>query len=215
LAKFVQTADKAHDDGQFDIELACRQQYSKLVWESIAVNPKLLDKYSLYNALFFNELPLAFLLEGKNRRDEAERVYRNNRLQLDQLRIAGNDIKSENLLGLAHLLFSLGKTEEAHNICSHWKGRIKHNADFALQAVKNNIPTPPLYDTPEVEIARWDLACGESQQGEDILRAQIAAHPDMLASFRALENYYLETGAFPKALEIQMQRRHTWNRPGK
>ena len=79
--------------------------------------------------------------------------------------------------------------------------------------MKTNVPTPPLYDTPEVEVGRWDLACGESQAGEDLLRTQIVAHPDMLAPYTALENYYLETGAFSKALELEIQERHLWNRP--
>lgn len=212
LARWEQTAYKLHQDGRFDDELTCRLEYSNLVWEAMSKDPKFLDKYELYNALFLNELPLAFLLEGKKRGDEAEKIFRRNQEELDHLRIAGNDSKSDNQLGLAHLLFSTGKTEEAQKICSHWKDRVKHNADFAVRAVRTNVPTPPLYDTPEVEIGRWNLACGGPQVGEDMLRTQIAAHPDMLAPYTALENYYLETGAFSKALELSMQERRLRNR---
>ncbi|HEY2361330.1 MAG TPA: hypothetical protein VGK36_09465 [Candidatus Angelobacter sp.] len=152
---------------------------------------------------------LAFLLEGKHRWEEAENIYRHNQRQLAHLKVAGNDIKSENELGLAHQLFSVGKTEEARKICSHWKNRVRHNADFALNAVKTNVPTPPLYDTPEVEIGRWKLACGEPEAGEELLRTQMAKHPGMLTPYTALSNYYLETGAFLKALEVH----HLWDRP--
>ncbi len=186
---------------------------SELEWQLIAQSPRARNKYDLYNLLFLNDLPLAFLFEGKHRWDEAESIFRHNQLQLAHLSVAGNDIKSDNELGLAHLLFNMGKTEEAQKICSYWENRVRHNADFAINAVKTNVPTPPLYDTPEVENGRWDLACGEPQVGEDLLRKQIVAHPDMLASYTALENYYMETGTFPKVLELEMQQRHSWNRP--
>lgn len=215
LAHLEQSAYKLHQDGRFDDELTCRLLYSRLVWGALSTDPNFIDNYELYNFLFLNELPLAFLLEGKNRSDEAETIFRRNEQQLAHLRIAGDDIKSDNQLGLAHLLFSAGKTEEAQKICSHWKNRVKHNSDFAIQAVRTNVPTPPLYDTPEVEIGRWEVACGEPQVGEDRLRTQIAAHPDMLASYTALGNYYIETGAFPKALELEAQERHMRNRPKK
>ena len=203
-----QIAYIAHQEGRFDEELECRMASTKLEWQLVAQ-----DKYDLYNLLFLNDLPLAFLLEGKHRWSEAENLYRHNKQQLARLKIAGNDIKSDNELGLAHLLFSTGKTEEAQKICSHWKNRVRHNADFAIEAVKTNVPTPPLYDTPEVENGRWDLACGEAQQGEDLLRIQIVAHPDMLASYTALSNYYVETGAFSKVLELEVQKRHLQNHP--
>lgn len=168
LAKFEQAAYKAHQDSNFERELQCRMQHSKLSQEIIANTPHLLDKYDRWNIFGQNNIQLAFLQEGNHRGEEAESMFRENHHQLTHLKVAGNDVKSDNQLGLAHLLFSLGKTEEAQNICSHWKNRIRHNADFALQAVKNNVPKPPLYDTPEVEIARWDLACGKPQEGEDL-----------------------------------------------
>jgi hypothetical protein len=207
-----QFADKAHQDGRFDEELECRMQLSKFEWETIAQSPRVLDKYDVYNLMFLNDLPLAFLLEGKHRWSEAENIYRHSRQQLAHMSIAGDDIKSDNELGLGHLLFSMGRMEESARICSHWKNRVRHNADFAINAVKTNIPTPPLYDTPEVEIGRWNLACGEAQVGEDMLRTQILAHPDMLAPYTALANYYLEIGAFSKALELEGQKRRLWNR---
>ena len=185
---------------------------SKLEWQAIALSPQALDKYDLYNLLSGNELALAFLLEGRHKWDEAEDVYRHNQQQLAHLKIAGNDIKSDNELGLAHLLFGTGKTEEAQKICFHWKDRVKHNADFAIEAVKTNVPKPPLYDTPEVEVGRWDLACGEPRAGEDTLRKQIVAHPEMLAPYTALENYFVEAGELPNALELEIQERHLWNR---
>jgi len=212
LAHWEQTAYKLHQGGKFDDELTCRLEYSKLAWEAMSKDPKILDKYELYNALFLNELPLAILLEGKKRVDEAEKVFRRNQEELDHLRIAGNDIKSDNQLGLAQLLFSTGKTEEAQKICSHWKNRVKHNADFAVQAVRTNVPTPPLYDAPEVEIGRWNLACGDPQRGEDILRTQMLAHPEMLAPYTALGNYYVQTGAFAKVMELALQERRLRNR---
>ena len=211
--QWQQIAYKAHQDGRFDEELECRMRASKLEWQVVAQSPRALNKYEQYDLLELNDLSLAYLLEGKHRWDEAENIFRHSRQQLAHLSVAGNDIKSDNELGLAHLLFSMGKTDEAHKICSHWKNRVRHNADFAINAVKTNVPTPPLYDSPQVEIGRWELACGEPQTGEDLLRTQIVAHPNMLTPFTALENYYLEAGEFSKALELEIQVRHSWDRP--
>ena len=92
-------------------------------------------------------------------------MLRHNQSALAHERLAGNDIKSDNQLHLAHLLALEGKQSEAKSICSYWEKRVSRNADFALDAVRHSVPTPPLYDTPEVEIARWDLACGQPKEG--------------------------------------------------
>ncbi len=212
LNRREQIAYKLDHVGDFENELKCRMQLSKLEWQVVAQTPRALDKYDLWGLLAENDLPLAFLLEGKHQWEDAESMYRHSQQQLAKLKVAGNDVKSENELGLAHLISSMGKTQEAQKVCSHWKNRVPHNADYAINAVKTNVPTPPLADTREVEIGRWDLACGNPQAGEDMLRTQIVAHPDMLAPYTALGNYYLETGAFPRALELSMQERHLWNR---
>jgi hypothetical protein len=147
-----------------------------------------------------NDLPLALLLEGTHEWSEAEAIYRHSQFILANERLAGNDIKSENQLHMARLLTKEHKQLDAKAICSHWKNRVAHDANFALFAVEHNFPTPPLYDTPEVEIGGWQLACGLPEEGIRILPQPIQAHLGMLAPYTVLGNYYLAEGDFQKAL---------------
>ncbi len=65
-------------------------------------------------------------------------------------------------------------------------------------------PRAPLYDTPEVEVAKWDLACGKPEEGLRLITEQIAAHPKMLISFTILSNYYYAQGDFQKARKEEL-----------
>ncbi len=116
LSRLKPLADKAHAEGNFDEEIAYRQQYSQKAWATIALDPKLLGRlnsnFYRYDFIFFNDLPLGSLLEGTHKWSEAEAIFRHNQSELTVNRLAGNDIKSENQLLLAHLLASEGKTRK-------------------------------------------------------------------------------------------------------
>lgn len=199
LAHLKAQADEAHDVGRIDDEINYRQQYSHFFWETFAADPTSLDRYSRYNIILINDLPLGLLLEGTHHWPEAEAIFRHNEAELAANHVAGNDIKSENQLLLAHLLASEGKIEDAKSICSHWKGRMRHIPGRQDTAHIYGIPKSPTYDTSEVEVARWDLACGKPQEALTLLTEQIAAHPHMLSSFNVLSNYYYAQGDFQKA----------------
>ena len=143
------------------------------------------------------------LLEGSHRLSDAEAVFRQNQAELASERIAGNDIKAQNELYLAQVLALEGKLPEANTICSYWKNRMRHIAAGQDSDHWHGEPRAPLYDTPEVETARWDLACGSSDQGLRLLSEQIQAHPGMLASYTVLTNFYLAEGDFQKALATE------------
>jgi hypothetical protein len=196
-------ADEAHKAGQIKEEITYRQQFSQMAWKSFTLDPKSLDRYDRYNIILLNDLPLGLLLQGAHRWQEAEAMFRHNQAELDAETIAGNDIKSENQLHLAHLLASEGKTEEAKRICTHWKGRMRHIAAGQDSDHWHGIPRAPLYDTPEVEIAEWDLACGKSEVGIALLAGQIAAHPKMLISYTVLSSYYDSQGDFQRATKTE------------
>ena len=66
-------------------------------------------------------------------------------------------------------------------------------------------PRAPLYDTPELEIAAWDLACGNTEEELKLVSKQIDAHPHMLASFTVLSEYYFANGEFEKALTTEKE----------
>lgn len=93
-------------------------------------------------------------------------------------RIAGNDIKSENQLQLAHLLAVEGNAREAKSICSYWKGRMRRLASGQDSAHLYGIPKTPLRDTPEAEMASWDLSCGNPGEGLKLIEEQISASAD-------------------------------------
>jgi len=198
-----QLVDKAHQNGEISKEIEYRRGLSRLAWDQFARHSKSLDRWDRWSIVYGNDLPLALLLEGTHQWSDAETIYRQDQFNLAHERLAGNDIKSENQLHLARLLTKEGKQPEARAICSHWKNRVKHNADFALFAVKHNVPTPPLYDTPEVEIGGWKLECGLPEEGLRLLSQQIQAHPGMLAPYTVLGNYYLAEGDFQKALAAE------------
>jgi hypothetical protein len=198
-----QLAEKAHRTSEIDKEIEFRRIVSQLAWDNWERHPKSPGRWNRWAIVYENDLPLARLFEGTHRWSEAEVMYRRNQSALKHERLAGNDIRSENDLQLAHVLTKEGKQLEAKTICAHWKNKVKHNSDFALDAVKHDAPTPPLYDTPEVEIAAWTLACEHSGDGISLLEKQIQAHPGMLAPFTAMANYYASEGDFRTALEIE------------
>jgi len=198
-----QLADKAHQTGDSEKEIDFRRLVSQIAWDNWERHPKSPGRWNRWAIVYENDLPLARLLEGTHRWSEAETMYRHNQFALKHERLAGNDIRSENDLQLAHLLTKEGKSSESKTICSHWKNKVRHNADFALDAVKHDVPTPPLYDTPEVEVAVWALACEQPGDGISLLEAQIQAHPGMLAPFTAMANYYTSEGKFGNALEVE------------
>jgi hypothetical protein len=198
-----QLADKAHQASDIDKESQFRQVVSQLAWDNWERHPKSPGRWNRWAIVYENDLPLARLLEGTHLWLEAEAIYRHNQSMLEHERLAGNDIKSENDLELAHLLTKEGKQPEAKALCGTWKNRVKHNADFALYALKYDVPTPPLYDTPEVEVAVWKLECERPEDGLSLLEEQIYAHPGMLAPFAAMVNYYTSEGNFRIALTIE------------
>ena len=118
-------------------------------------------------------------------------------------RIAGDDIKSENELQLAHLLASEGNDREAAKICSHWKNRMRRIVPRQDSAHIYGIPVTPIFDTAEVEVAKWDLGCGNPDEGLRLIEEQIAVHPHMLASFTVLKNYYDAMGDFQMARKAE------------
>lgn len=203
LAHLNMQANEAHKAGNVDEEIEYRQQFSRRAWETFAVDPTSLDEYYRYDIVFTNDLPLGLLLEGTHRWPEAETIFRHNQAELAANRVAGDDIKSESQLQLAYLLANEGKIEDAKSICSHWKGRMRHLAAGQNTAHKYGIPVAPISDTPEVEVARWDLACGKQGEALALLAEQIAAHPHMLIPFTVLSNYYYAQGDFQKARKTE------------
>jgi hypothetical protein len=199
-------ADEAHKAGRIDNEISVREKLSEKARAEYALNPKPLTKYSLYNLILLNDLPLAVLLEGTHRWIEAEQMFRHNQVELARMQIAGNDIKSENQLLLAYLLASEGQQREANGICHHWKQKVRHLADGYLWAMKHDLPRIPpeqIEDTNEIEIAAWDLACGDPEDGLTLAAQQMAAHPYMLRSYTLLWEYYTAKGEFEKARKAE------------
>jgi hypothetical protein len=196
-------ADEAHNAGHIEEEIDYRQQFSWAEWAAFAHNPRSLDEYRRYDLVDFNDLPLALLLEGSHRLSEAETTFRHNQSELASERVAGDDIKAENELQLAHLLASEGNHREAEKICSHWKNRMRHLAGGQDSDHFYGIPKAPISDTPEVEVAKWDLACGSPDEGLRLIEEQIAVHPHMLASFTVLKNYYDAMGDFQMARKAE------------
>lgn len=203
LTELDRAANQAHKRGDVRNEIEIRKTLSSEAWINYEQHAKCLGRWNRWAIVYENDLPLARLLEGSHEWSDAEAIYRHNRSSLEHERLAGNDIKSENDLELAHLLTKEGKQPEAQTLCSHWRNKVKHNADFALFAVEHNVPTPPLYDTPEVETAVWELACGRKDDGFRMLEEQIQMHPGMLAPFTAIANYYTTEGDFPRALATE------------
>ena len=196
-------ADEAHKGGDIEEEIALRRSFSQDAWASYELNPKSSGKFDRWEIVSTNDIPLGLLLEGTRRWSEAESVFRHNRAELEHERLAGNDIKSENQLHLAQVLALEGKGSEAQSICSHWKNRVRHTAAGQDSDHWHGEPRAPLYDTPEVETAAWDLACGSPEQGLRLLSEQIQAHPRMLVSFTVLSHYYFAVGDFPRARQAE------------
>jgi hypothetical protein len=203
LADLSKLAGQAHKRGDVEEEIALRQSYSQKAWAAFALNSKSSDEYDRYYIICFNDLPLGLLLEGTRRFAEAEVVFRRNQAELAAERVAGNDIKSENQLQLARLLAREGKDQEATNICSHWKGRMRHLAAGQDSAHIYGIPRAPISDTPEVKVASWDLACGKAVEGLELIEEQISVHPQMLVSFTVLRDYYYAQGDFQRARKAE------------
>ena len=102
-------------------------------------------------------------------------------------------------------LANKGDEQEAKNICSHWKGRMRHLAGRQDSAHIYGIPVAPISDTPEVETAKWDLACGHTVEGLNLLEQEISQHPRMLASFNVLRDYYYAQGDFENARKTESE----------
>jgi hypothetical protein len=205
LADLSKLARETHERGDVEGEITLRREFSRKVWEMFAVDPNSLSKYDRYNIVDLNDLLLGLLLEGSHRLSEAEAVFRHNQAELAPERIAGNDIKSENELYLAQVLALEGNVPEANKICSYWKSRMRHLAAGQDSDHWHGEPRAPLYNTPEVETATWDLACGSSDKGLRLLSEQIQAHPGMLAPYTVLTNFYLAKGDFQKALATEKE----------
>ena len=203
LNELDRLAYQAHQNGDVEKEIELRKNLSREAWISYAQHTTDPGRWDRWAIVYENDLPLSLLLEGKQEWPEAEEVYRHNEAALAHERLAGNDIKSENQLHLAHLLASEGKEPEAKAICSHWKSRVRHIAAGQDSDHWYGEPKAPLYDTSELEIATWDLACGKTEEGLKLVSEQIDAHPHMLASFTVLSQYYFANGEFEKALTTE------------
>jgi hypothetical protein len=195
----IHLAEKAHGDGSIDEEIAIRLRTSHDAWASYARNHKSLDEFNLYHLIMFNDLPLALTLEGKHRWEEAEEIFRRNQHELEHLKIAGNDIKSQNGLYLAYLLAREDKGAAARSICMRWKKPTVRVGKDAVRAARQSVPQAPPYDTPEVETARWDLACGVPDEGMRMLWEQSKAYTNMLAPYNVLRDYFLSEGKIVEA----------------
>lgn len=198
-------ASQARERGDTQKEIELRQKLSAEAWINYRQHPNDPGRWNRWAIVYENDLPLALLLEGTHQWPAAEAIYRRNQSELAHERLAGNDIKSENELHLAHLIALEGKVPEANQICSHWKFRMRHIAAGQDSDHWHGEPKAPLYDTPEVETATWDLACSSPEQGLKLLSEQIKAHPRMLAPYTVLSNYYLSKGDFQKALDIEKE----------
>lgn len=202
LGELERLADAAHKAGRIDDEISIRASLSEKAWADSASNPESLNKYELYDLIFFNDMPLAVLLEGTNHWTQAEKMFRHNQAELAHMRIAGDDIKSQNQLLLAYLLAREGQQRAANAICHHWRSKVHHLADGYLWAIKHDVPRIPpnqIVDTNEIEVAAWDLSCGASLDGLALAAQQKAAHPFMLRSYEVLREYYAANGEFERA----------------
>jgi hypothetical protein len=205
LMELDRLAHQAHENGDVEKEIELRRNLSREAWVNYSQHPTDPGRWDRWAIVYENDLPLALLLEGKQEWSEAEEIYRRNQAALAHERLAGNDIKSVNQLHLAHLLESEGKEPEAKAICSHWKSRMRHIAAGQDTDHWHGEPRAPLYDTPELEVAAWDLACGNTEEGLKLVSEQIDAHPHMLASFTVLSRYYFANGEFEKALTTEKE----------
>jgi hypothetical protein len=196
-------ADEAHTKGDIEQEIEFRQRLSREAWANFIRNPESPGMFNRWMIVFLNDLPLGVLLEGTHEWEDAEAIFRHNQSELEHEPLAGDDIKSTNQLQLAHLLVLEGKDTEARRICSHWEKRVRRIGDSALRAVEHSVPAPPVYDTPEVETARWDLACGRRDEGLRLISQQMAAHPRMLAAYTVPSQYYFAEGDFQNALKVE------------
>jgi hypothetical protein len=201
LQRLASLATKADNDLQIDKEVTYREQYSKDAWASYALNPKQGMGMMRFSIVFDNDLRLGLLLEGTHNLSEAEAVFKHNRDELRGEKVAGNDIKSENELYLSHVLTSEGKSDEANRICSYWKRRVRHIAAGQDSKYIYGTPKSPLDDTPELESARWEISCGNTNDGIALVQKQIAAHPHMLASYLVLQDYYYSIGDMLQAVK--------------
>ncbi|MGA7887830.1 MAG: hypothetical protein WCA44_19010 [Acidobacteriaceae bacterium] len=208
LGELERLADDAHKAGRIDDEISIRASLSEKAWADSASNPKSLDEYELYDLISFNDMPLAVLLEGTNHWTQAEKMFRHNQAELAHMRIAGDDIKSQNQLLLAYLLTREGQQRAANAICHHWQSKVRHLADGYLWAMKHDVPEIPpsqIADTNEIEVAAWDLACGASLDGLTLAAQQKAVHPFMLRSYEVLREYYAANGESERAREEEKE----------
>ena len=206
-SQLKKAANEAHNAGHIGEEIDYRQQFSLAEWAAFAHDPHSLNEYDRYNLVYLNDLPLGLLLEGSHRFSEAEITFRHNQVELASERIAGDDIKAQNELQLAHLLSNEGNHREAESICSHLKKRMRHLAGTQDSAHVYGIPKAPIYDTPEVEVARWDLACGNPDEGLRLIAEQIAAHPHMLLPLPVFRELLLRARGLSDSAPRQSQTR--------
>lgn len=201
LLRLEHLANEAHMQGDVSKEIEYRRSYSEKAWAAQPQNGSV-DKYLL---IFLNDMPLAILLEGSHKWPEAEALFRHNQSQLVHERLAGNDIKSENDLHLAHLLEREGKQEEASRICAYWERRVKRiGQDAVFDAEHDDLWHPP-YDSPEVETGKWDLACGRTEDGTRLLKEQMVAYPRMSAPYTVVSEYSFAEGDFEKGRRAETE----------
>ena len=201
LMRIGHLANEAHERGDIREEIAYRRNYSQMGW---AANPTSRSRsVNRWLIVYTNDMPLAILLEGAHEWAEAEAVYRHNQTALEGEAVAGDDIKSTNELHLAHLLAREGKQKEAREICAYWEKRVRHIGQTAMFDAEQSDLSRSLEDSPEVEMATWDLACGRAEDGKKLLKEQLVAHPRMLAPYTVLSEYSISEGEFEKGLRVE------------
>jgi len=193
LGKLFYFAQHAGDSSG---EALYRRQWSEIARRYFALYP---EQYGVYSriSIVFNDEPLAILLEGMQRWNEAEEIYRRNLSLIAVDPLFEKEVKFDNELGLARSLAAQGKGKDSAQICSQWKWRrgfvARHGSAFSG------------YASGPVETAKWDLSCGKEQDGLAMLGNEAAQHPWMYGVFIALRDYYYAHGDVQDALKADGQ----------
>ena len=93
LNELNRLAEQAHIGGDVTQEIEYRRLYSRRAWGDFGPKRKAADRYSRWEVVFGNDVPLGLLLEGTHEWVEAEAVYLHNKAELARNTVAGDDIK--------------------------------------------------------------------------------------------------------------------------
>jgi tetratricopeptide (TPR) repeat protein len=180
--------------GDIQNEVIYRTQASEIMRKYFALYP---SKFGLYSRIeiVFNDDSLALLLEGTHQWADAEVIYRRNIAMSDVDPLFEKEEKFDNQLGLARTLVAQGKDKDAAHMCSKWK--------IPARFVANGGEVSVGLENAPVEIAKWDVSCGNEQEGLARLQKEAAAHPSDRAAYIALRDYYYAHGDVKNALKAE------------